>query len=840
MAKPIILLRAETKPLEHRSVLTPSSITALIGAGYIVKCERCDKRCFRDEEMEAAGAILVPTNFWVEAPLDHIVVGLKELMPSDNFALEHVHLHFAHVFKEQQGWTKSLLRFARGGGSLLDIEFLEDHVARGRLLAPTSFYAGFCGAILAIQAWARQILHPEEPELAEILPYESELKAVEDTISHLQDGVKTIGRPPTVMIVGASGKCGLGAVDLCQRLGLDSQNILQCGRAQTSMPLFTKQVLQADILINCIYLTQGTKPFVTMDSCRELNRRLSVISDVSCDGEDSGNPIAIYSGHSTFKRPSFIIPTTEGPKLSVISIDHLPSLIPRDASEYCANQLLPSLLKLDEWQTADEWRMAREMFHKILKKGVDVENQTPEVLSQPAPDSISSPDLFIGSNSSVSVGDQSSASSVSSLMLKLSVKPGKFHNSPLEIEKTVSPPFDTFDPLMLGFSDFDTKAVHAGHRQYDPATGAVSMPIIMSSTYAQAAADNTVGEYVYSRKANPNRSDFERSVAALEQAKYGLAFASGSAAIAMVVHMLEPYSNIIAIADTYAGTQRTFTLMAESLRISTTYVEGKELAADLGKYVAARTKMIWIESPSNPLLQIVDVRTIATEAHRMGILVVVDNTIASPFIFNPLVHGADITVHSATKHLAGHNDVVLGVLATNSKELRDRLAFLQNAIGAVPSPFDCWLASRGLRTFHLRINRANSSAQAIAEALENSLHVVEVMYPGLESHPEREIVKKQHNHGGAGGGIISFRIKGGFKAAEDFCRSLRLFTLAESFGSVQSLCEVPGPMTHKLLTSEQRAAIGVYDDLVRLSVGVEAPDDLTEDVLRGLESACAR
>lgn len=548
MVKPIILLRAETKPLEHRSVLTPSSITALISAGYTVKCERCDKRCFRDEEMEAAGAILVPTDYWVEAPLDHIIVGLKELMPSDNFALEHVHLHFAHVFKEQQGWTKSLLRFARGGGSLLDIEFLEDHVDRDHLLAPTSFYAGFCGAILAIQAWTHQILHPEEPELAEILPYESECKAVEDTISHLQNGVKSIGRAPTIMIVGASGKCGLGAVDLCQRLGLESQNIIQCGRAHTSKPIFAKQVLQADILINCIYLTQGTKPFVTMDACRESNRRLSVISDVSCDGEDSRNPIAVYSGHSTFKRPSLIIPTSEGPTLSVTSIDHLPSLIPRAASEYCANQSLPSLLKLDEWQTADEWRMARELFEKTLKKAVEVEKQLPGGFLQLMPDSNSSPDC------SIAVGDQSSASSVSSMMSQSSVKPDEFHNSKLEIEKTVSPSFGTFDSLMSSFKDdFDTKAVHAGHRKHDPVTGAVSMPITMSSTYAQVATDNAVGEYVYSRKANPNRSDFERSVAALEQAKYGLAFASGSAAIAMVVHLLKPYSNIIAIADTYAG-----------------------------------------------------------------------------------------------------------------------------------------------------------------------------------------------------------------------------------------------------------------------------------------------
>jgi len=408
---------------------------------------------------------------------------------------------------------------------------------------------------------------------------------------------------------------------------------------------------------------------------------------------------------------------------------------------------------------------------------------------------------------------------------------------------------------------FDTKAVHAGHRPHDPATGAVSMPIVMASTYAQSAADHVAGDYVYSRKANPNRGDFEASVASLEHAKYGLAFSSGSAAIAMIVHLLEPRSNIIAIADAYAGmcilechytiifmlnhanyyvkgTQRTFTLMAESLRISTTYVDGTELQRNLDKYATSKTEMIWIESPTNPLMQVVDLQAIASQAHRRGILVVVDNTLASPYIFNPIKHGADIVVHSATKHLAGHSDLVVGVIATNSKSLNDRLAFLQNAIGAVPSPFDCWLASRGLRTFHLRVNRANSNAQAVAEALQNSSHVLSVLYPGLASHSSRKLVMRQHNHGGAGGGIVSFRIKGGFTAAEAFCRATRLFTLAESFGSVQSLCEVPGPMTHKLLTSGQRRAIGVHDDLVRLSMGVEAPDDLVADVLQALETAC--
>lgn len=278
--------------------------------------------------------------------------------------------------------------------------------------------------------------------------------------------------------------------------------------------------------------------------------------------------------------------------------------------------------------------------------------------------------------------------------------------------------------------------------------------------------------------------------------------------------------------------------MAESLHITTTYVDATELTTDLGKHVTEQTKMVWVESPSNPLLQVVDLRAIADQAHLHGLLVVVDNTLASPYVFTPLTHGADIVIHSAAKYLAGHNDLVVGVLATSSPQLRSRLAFLQNAVGAVPSPFDCWLASRGLRTLHLRAERACVNAQAVAEALEASPHVVRVMYPGLDSHPGRDVVRKQHNHEGAGGGLVSFRVKGGLQVAESFCRSLRLFTLAESFGGVQSLCEVPGPMTHKLLSAEQRAEIGVYDDLVRLSMGVEATAGLVEDVLQALEAAC--
>lgn len=276
--------------------------------------------------------------------------------------------------------------------------------------------------------------------------------------------------------------------------------------------------------------------------------------------------------------------------------------------------------------------------------------------------------------------------------------------------------------------------------------------------------------------------------------------------------------------------------MAEKLNITTTYVEAEELTANLESQVTAKTMMVWIESPSNPLMQVVDLSVIATQAHAHGLLVVVDNTLASPYVFNPLAHGADIVVHSATKHLAGHSDLVIGVLATNSAKLLGQLRFLQNALGSVPSPFDCWLASRGLRTFHLRLKRACMNGQAVAEALQNSPHVVTVLYPGLASHPNRDVVMKQHKDGGAGGGIVSFRIKGGAKAADAFCRTTRFFTLAESFGSVQSLCEVPGLMTHKLLTSEERAAIGVYDDLIRLSMGIESPQDLVADVLQTLET----
>jgi cystathionine gamma-lyase len=248
------------------------------------------------------------------------------------------------------------------------------------------------------------------------------------------------------------------------------------------------------------------------------------------------------------------------------------------------------------------------------------------------------------------------------------------------------------------------------------------------------------------------------------------------------------------------------------------------------------TKLIWIESPSNPTLSLVNIRAVSEIAHRHGILVVVDNTFLSPYVQNPLTHGADIVVHSVTKYINGHSDVLMGVAAFNSDALKERLTFLQNAIGAVPSPFDCWLAHRGLKTLHLRAREATKNATVVAQALESSPHVISVNYPGLDSHAQRAIALKQHRDG-MGGGMLSFRIKGGQAAAHSFCQHTKIFTLAESLGGVESLCEVPASMTHAGIPQDQREAAGVFDDLVRISCGIEDAEDLQADVLNALDLA---
>lgn len=333
---------------------------------------------------------------------------------------------------------------------------------------------------------------------------------------------------------------------------------------------------------------------------------------------------------------------------------------------------------------------------------------------------------------------------------------------------------------------------------------------------------------------NPNRFNFERAIAALEHAKYALAFSSGSATLAVILQSLPPNSHVVSVSDVYGGTHRYLTKVAPSHNISVTFTT--DVNANLRSLITPATQLIWIESPSNPTLRLVDIRHVADVAHQYGVRVVVDNTFLSPYLQNPLDHGADIVMHSVTKYINGHSDVVMGVAAFNSDDLHSRLSFLQNAIGAIPSPFDCWLAHRGLKTLHLRVREASRNALLIAEALAAHPSILAVNYPGLPSHPHHSIVQKQHRDG-MGGGMISFRIRGGRDAAQRFCQTTGIFTLAESLGGIESLCEVPSGMTHAGIPQQEREAVGVWDDLIRLSVGIEDGADLVADVLRAVEVA---
>ncbi|MCJ1449001.1 MAG: cystathionine gamma-lyase cys3 [Stictis urceolatum] len=402
--------------------------------------------------------------------------------------------------------------------------------------------------------------------------------------------------------------------------------------------------------------------------------------------------------------------------------------------------------------------------------------------------------------------------------------------SPSIIERSVETPPRAPSPV----HGFGTLAVHAGS-PHDPTTGAVIEPISLSTTFAQTAVGQPVGAYEYTRSSNPNRDNFEKAVASLEHAKYALAFASGSATTATILQSLAAGSHVVSVSDVYGGTHRYFTKVAAAHGVQVTFSPSIEL--DVAELIRPQeTKLIWIESPSNPTLSLVDIRNVATIAHQHGIKVVVDNTFLSPYVQNPLDHGADIVVHSVTKYINGHSDVLMGAAAFNDEELKERLTFLQNAIGAVPSAFDCWLAHRGLKTLHLRAREASKNATTVAGALETSPHVISVNYPGLKSHKQRSIAIKQHRDG-MGGGMLSLRMKGGKEAAERFCQNTTIFTLAESLGGIESLVEVPSSMTHAGIPKEQREAAGVFDDLVRVSCGIEDAVDLRADVLQALEKA---
>jgi cystathionine beta-lyase/cystathionine gamma-synthase len=377
---------------------------------------------------------------------------------------------------------------------------------------------------------------------------------------------------------------------------------------------------------------------------------------------------------------------------------------------------------------------------------------------------------------------------------------------------------------------FATRCVHAG-QEPDPTTGAVMMPIYATSTYVQQSPGVHKG-YDYARTKNPTRMAFERCVADLEGGTAGFAFASGLAAIATVLDCLDHGAHIVAVDDLYGGSRRLFErVRTRSAALATTYVDLSEPEALEGA-LRPSTRLLWVETPTNPLLKLVDLERVAAIARANGILAVADNTFASPYVQRPLEHGFDLVVHSTTKYLNGHSDMVGGVAVVGENaELRERLTFLQNAVGAIQGPFDSFLALRGLKTLALRMERHCASALAIAQWLERHPKVRRVFYPGLASHRQHALAKRQMR---GFGGMISVELDGGLAEAKKFLERCRLFALAESLGGVESLIEHPALMTHGSVPPEVRATLGIGDSLVRLSVGIEEADDLIADLAAAL------
>ena len=371
----------------------------------------------------------------------------------------------------------------------------------------------------------------------------------------------------------------------------------------------------------------------------------------------------------------------------------------------------------------------------------------------------------------------------------------------------------------------ETLAIHGGQAP-DPATGAVMPPIYATSTYAQSSPGEHQG-FEYSRTQNPTRFAYERCVAALEGGVRGFAFASGMAATSTVLELLDSGDHVVAMDDLYGGSYRLFErVRRRSAGLDFSFVDLTDLAA-FEAAITPRTRMVWIETPTNPMLKVVDIAAVAGVARRHGLLVVVDNTFASPMLQRPLELGAHLVVHSATKYLNGHSDMVGGVVVAGDDELAERMAFLQNSVGAVQGPFDSFLALRGLKTLPLRIRAHCANAHALAQWLQSHPAVEKVIYPGLSSHPQHELAARQMQ---GFGGIVSVVLRGGYGAARRFCERTRLFTLAESLGGVESLVNHPAVMTHASVPPERRARLGISDALVRLSVGVEALEDLRDDL----------
>lgn len=384
--------------------------------------------------------------------------------------------------------------------------------------------------------------------------------------------------------------------------------------------------------------------------------------------------------------------------------------------------------------------------------------------------------------------------------------------------------------LPSGKPDLGTVAIHGGQFP-DPSTGAVMTPIYATSTYAQSSPGVHQG-FEYSRTHNPTRFAYERCVAALEGGTRGFAFASGLAATSTLLELLDSGDHVVAMDDLYGGSYRLFErVRRRSAGLDFSFADLTDPAA-FETAIKPNTRLVWVETPTNPLLKIVDLGAICTIARKRGLLVAVDNTFASPILQRPLEHGADIVMHSATKYLNGHSDMVGGMLVVgDNAELAEQLAFLQNAVGAVQGPFDSFLALRGLKTLHLRMRAHCDNAQALAEFLQTHPAVDKVIYPGLESHPHHALAKRQMD---GFGGMLSICLAGGFEAAKRFCERTELFTLAESLGGVESLVNHPAVMTHASVPPARRAALGIGDKLVRLSVGVESLPDLRSDLMVAL------
>jgi cystathionine gamma-lyase len=379
---------------------------------------------------------------------------------------------------------------------------------------------------------------------------------------------------------------------------------------------------------------------------------------------------------------------------------------------------------------------------------------------------------------------------------------------------------------------FETKVIHAG-QEPDPQTGAVMTPIYATSTYAQSSPGAHKG-YDYARTRNPTRDALEACLAELESGHAGFAFASGMAAIGTVLELLDAGSHVVAMDDLYGGSYRILEKVRKrSARLEATFTDLSR-PENLEKSLKPNTRMLWVESPTNPLLKLVDLQAVAAIARKRGLLTVCDNTFASPWIQRPLEHGFDIVVHSTTKYINGHSDVIGGAAVIRKDDaLKAKLAFLQNAVGGVPSPFDAFLTLRGIKTLAVRMERHCHNAVQIAEWLENHPKIEKVLYPGLASHPQHALARRQMN--GRYGGMVTAVLKGGLESSRRFLERCKLFTLAESLGGVESLIEHPAIMTHASLPEDVRAELGIDEGLVRLSVGIENVDDLIAELKHALE-----